>query len=62
MEMIVRRVQPGDETDMAYIQTESWKAAFKDILDSETLTRCTNIEKATNMYRTLLEEKKGNGT
>ena len=61
MEKIIRRVQPGDEFDLAYIQTESWKAAFKDILDAETLTRCTDIEKATNMYRTLLEEKKGNG-
>ncbi len=61
MEMIIRKVQQGDEADLAYIQTESWKAAFKDILDPETLTRCTDIEKATDMYRTLLEENKGNG-
>lgn len=57
----IRRVAPGDEATLAYIQTESWKAAFKDILEEEELTRCTNVERATQMYRRLLEEKKGNG-
>ncbi|MCR5824129.1 MAG: GNAT family N-acetyltransferase [Lachnospiraceae bacterium] len=57
----LRKVKPGDEADLAYIQTESWKAAFKDILDAETLTRCTNKEKAANMYKNLIETNKGNG-
>ena len=30
METLIRRVKPGDEGDLAYIQTESWKAAFTD--------------------------------
>ena len=61
MEITVRRVRPGDEDALAYIQTESWKAAFAGILDEETLTRCTDINRATDMYKRLLEEKKGNG-
>ena len=31
MDCLIRKVQQGDEFDLAYIQTESWKAAFKDI-------------------------------
>ena len=57
----IRRVRIGDEAALAYIQTESWKAAFKDILDPETLTRCTDIHKAEAMYKGLLEQNKGNG-
>lgn len=58
---MIRRVAPGDEATLAYIQTESWKAAFKDILAEDVLIRCTNLDRATQMYRNLLEEKKGNG-
>ncbi|MBQ6507927.1 MAG: GNAT family N-acetyltransferase [Flexilinea sp.] len=61
MEVKIRRVQNGDEAALAYIQTESWKAAFKDILDPEALTRCTDIDRAEVMYKGLLEDKKGNG-
>ncbi len=61
MEIELRRVKQGDENSLAYIQTESWKAAFAQILDKETLKKCTNIEKATAMYKTLLDENKGNG-
>nr|WP_297766334.1 hypothetical protein [uncultured Butyrivibrio sp.] len=61
MKVEIRRVKLGDEKSLAYIQTESWKAAFADILDSETLIRCTNVEKATTMYKRLLEENKGHG-
>ena len=61
MEVIIRKVQQGDANALAYIQTESWKAAFADILDKETLARCTDITKATAMYRSLLEEEKGSG-
>ena len=32
MEYLIRRVKTGDESYLAYIQTESWKAAFKNIL------------------------------
>ena len=57
----IRRVAPGDEAVLAYIQTESWKAAFQHILAKDVLDRCTNLDRATQMYRRLLEEKKGNG-
>lgn len=53
--------QPGDETIFAAIQTESWKAAFRDILDAKTLERYTQLDRATAMYRRLLEQKIGNG-
>ena len=57
----IRKAKSGDESTLAYIQTESWKAAFKDILAEEELIRCTSLDRATQMYRRLLEEKKGNG-
>lgn len=57
----IRRVKLGDEMTLAYIQNESWKEAFKDILDPETLKKCTNFDKSTAMYRRLLEQNIGNG-
>lgn len=61
MKYTIERVKPGDEATLAYIQTESWKAAFRDILDPDTLQRCTQIQQATAMYRYLLERNVGNG-
>ena len=61
MEVVIRKVKQGDASDLAYIQTESWKAAFASILEAETLTKCTNIEHAAAMYQRLLDENKGNG-
>lgn len=57
----IERVKFGDESILAYIQTESWKASFKNILDPDTLKKCTNIDKATAMYKRLLEQNVGNG-
>ena len=57
----IEKVKLGDESVLAYIQTESWKAGFKGILDPDTLTKCTNINKATAMYKRLLTQNIGNG-
>ena len=57
----IERVKPGDEEVLAYIQTESWKVAFRDILPPEVLERCTNLEKSTAMYQRLLVNGVGNG-
>ena len=61
MKAIIRKVCQGDANALAYIQTESWKAAFAGILDADTLARCTDINRATAMYQRLLDENKGNG-
>ncbi len=61
MEYSIERVKMGDEQILAYIQTESWKSAFKNILDADVLERCTNLERVTSMYKRLLEQNKGNG-
>lgn len=61
MEYTIERAKLGDEETLAYIQTESWKAGFRGILDEQTLQRCTQLEKATAMYRRLLEVGIGNG-
>ena len=61
MTVLIRKVQMGDENSLAYIQTESWKTAFAGILDTETLAKYTNIDKATAMYHRLLSEHTGNG-
>ena len=59
METMIRKVQQGDANALAYIQTESWKAAFAGILDAEMLAKCTDIDRATAMYQRLLDEIKG---
>lgn len=61
METMIRKVQQGDANALAYIQTESWKAAFAEILDAEILEKCTDIDRAIAMYQGLLDENKGNG-
>ena len=57
----IRKVRPGDEETLAYIQTESWKAAFLGILSDERLQRSADPVRATAMYRRLLDEGIGNG-
>ena len=57
----IRRVRTGDQSVLAHIQTESWKAAFKNIVSEELLQKSTEIERATEMYRKLLEQQIGNG-
>ena len=61
MDCLIRNVRQGDELDLAYIQTESWKAAFKDILPAEILQTSTKLNSATAMYKQLLDENVGNG-
>lgn len=61
MEYGIERVRLGDEAALAYIQTESWKEGFKDILSADVLRGYTQMEKAAAMYRRLLEENIGNG-
>lgn len=57
----IRRVKPGDESILARIQTESWKAGFKDIVEEDLLRKSTDLDRATDMYRKLLEQQIGNG-
>ena len=52
--VIIRKAVPGDEQVLAYIQTESWKAAFAGILSPEELVRCTDLQNAEQMYRNIL--------
>lgn len=61
MEAVIRRAHTGDENALAYIQTESWKAAFAGILDAGTLASRTEIDRVTGMYRRSLSENAGNG-
>ena len=56
-ELSIRKAVPGDEQVLAYIQTESWKAAFVDILSPEELERCTNLQKAEQMYHSVLRRE-----
>ena len=57
----IRKVMHGDEKALAYVQTESWKAAFKDLIPEDVLVRSTDLNKATAMYQRLLDMGKGNG-
>ena len=46
----IRKVQIGDEKILAYIQTESWKKAFADIISKEDMKKYANINKSEEMY------------
>lgn len=45
----IRKAKLGDEKILAYIQTESWKSAFVDIISDEDMEKCTDIAKAEAM-------------
>lgn len=57
----LRKAVPGDEESLAFLQTESWKAAFGDILTPEELTLYTDVEKAKAMYTDVLSKGRGEG-
>ena len=57
----IRRVAVGDENSLAYVQTESWKAAFKEIIPADVLLKHTDIKRTVEMYRKLLSDNKGYG-
>lgn len=61
MQYTIERAKSGDEEVLAYIQTESWKAAFKSILPPDVLEKKTEINRAITMYRRLLAQNIGNG-
>lgn len=61
MKIEIRKARKGDENTLAYIQTQSWKAGFADILDEEILSQCTDMEKITAMYTSLLDTDRANG-
>ncbi|MBQ7873696.1 MAG: GNAT family N-acetyltransferase [Oscillospiraceae bacterium] len=50
----IRRAKNGDEKILAYIQTESWKSAFRGILSDEDLEKLTDITRVTEMYERTL--------
>lgn len=50
----LRAATAADAETLAYIQTESWKAAFAGILSGEVLARYTDLEATEAMYRRVL--------
>ncbi len=50
----IRSVRPGDAPQLAHIQTESWKAAFREIIPADILSEYTDPEPVTRMYEHLL--------
>lgn len=61
MQFQIRRAAQGDAGVLAFIQTESWKAAFQNILAAGDLERLTSLDRAAAMYSRLLDENRGNG-
>lgn len=55
MNITIRKAKLGDEKILAYIQTESWRSAFADIISAEDMERCTDIAKAEAMYENVLK-------
>lgn len=54
MNIAIRKALIGDEKTLAYIQIESWKSAFADIISEEDMIKYTNIIKAEEMYSNVL--------
>lgn len=50
----LREATQDDAQALAYIQTESWKSAFRGILSDEDLSRRTDVQKTEAMYERVL--------
>lgn len=57
----IRSVRPGDAPQLAHIQTESWKAAFREIIPADILSEYTDPEPVTRMYEHLLTHGSAHG-
>ncbi len=57
MNIKIRKARNGDEKTLAFIQTESWKSAFADIISTDDLKKYTDIEKAETMYENVLKSR-----
>ena len=55
MNIKIRKARNGDEKTLAYIQTESWKSAFANIISADDLKKYTDIVKAESMYKNVLK-------
>lgn len=55
MNVTIRKAKNGDKKILAYIQTESWKSAFADIISADEMLKYTNIVKAEEMYTNVLK-------
>lgn len=55
MNSSIRKAKLGDEKTLAYIQTESWKSAFANIISADDMERCTDIAKIEAMYEHVLK-------
>ena len=55
MNITIRKAKLGDEKILAYIQIESWKSAFVDIISDEDMEKCTDIAKAEAMYENVIK-------
>lgn len=53
----IRPAVCGDELILAQIQTESWKAAFADILPPDELEKYTDLSKTVEMYTRILQQE-----
>ena len=61
MAYTIERAKPEDAQAFAHIQTESWKAALKEIIPTDVLAASTALDRATAMYEKLIAQQIGNG-
>lgn len=55
MNVTIRKAKTGDEKALTYIQTESWKSAFANIISADEMLKYTNIVKVEEMYTNVLK-------
>lgn len=54
MNIEIRKAKQGDEKTLAYIQTQAWRSAFADIISADDMGKYTDVSKAENMYKNVL--------
>ncbi len=55
MNITIRKAKLGDEKILGFIQTESWKTSFADIISANDLIKYTDVNKALEMYLNILK-------
>jgi ribosomal protein S18 acetylase RimI-like enzyme len=60
-EIKIRNVKMGDEKILAYIQTESWKTAFREILTPQILSEYTHVPQVEAMYQRVIASNRAAG-
>ncbi|MBP5223163.1 MAG: GNAT family N-acetyltransferase [Lachnospiraceae bacterium] len=61
MNYTISKAKIEDAERFGYIQVESWRAAFSDILEKDIISKYLDLEHVTGIYKRNIEIGRGNG-